>query len=323
MFKAVRVHAYGGPEQLRVEELPTPLPKAGEILLRHEAIGVNFIDIYFRTGVYKFPSMPAIPGMEGAGIVESVGDGVTSVEVGDRVVYAGVLGAYAERRVVPAARCVPIPDGIDSDVAAAALLRGMTAHMLLDEVRPVHAGETILVHSAAGGVGLFLCQWARCKGVRTIGVVSSEAKAALARDNGATEVIIGTHDLAARVREVTGGAMVPVVYDATGQENFTASLDCLAPRGMMVTYGNASGEVTGIAASSLAARGSLYLTRPTLATYTAARGDLENAAAAVFGAIRTGVLKVLIGQRYALDDAAQAQRDLAARTTVGSTILIP
>jgi len=323
MSKVIRIHQYGGPEQMRLEALPAPHPGPDEVVIRQEAIGVNFIDIYFRTGLYKFPALPGTPGTEGVGVIEAVGSNVHTLQVGQRVAYAGVLGAYADRRAIAASRVVPVPPDIAPEIAAAALLRGMTAYCLLHDVRPLAAGETILVHSAAGGVGLFLCQWARHLGARVIGVVSSPAKAELARANGANEVLVGTDDLPARVRALTDGALVPVVYDATGRDNFIASLDCLAPRGLMVSYGNASGEVTDISASMLAARGSLYLTRPTLTTYVAQRIALETASGAVFEAIRAGVLKVVIGQTFTLDTAADAHIALASRATTGSTILVP
>jgi len=323
MSKAIRIHQYGGPEVLGLEELPAPRPKPNEVVMRHDAIGANFIDVYFRTGLYKFPALPGTPGMEGAGVIEAIGSDVHDFHVGQRIAYAGVLGAYAQVRALSADRIVALPDDVSSEVAAASMLRGMTAYILLHEVRPVQAAETILVHSAAGGVGLLLCQWARHLGVRVIGVVSTPEKADLARANGATEVLVGTDDLSSHVRTLTGGAMVPVVYDATGHDNFLGSLDCLAARGLMVSYGNASGEVTGVSSSMLAARGSLYLTRPTLTTYIAQRADLVKASNALFEVIRSGALNVTIGHRFALEDAADAHRALTERRTTGSTILVP
>ncbi|NVN10145.1 quinone oxidoreductase family protein [Nguyenibacter vanlangensis] len=323
MYRAVRIHDYGGPEVLTLDMLPDPVPGRGEILLRQEAIGVNFIDIYFRKGIYKLPSLPAVPGMEGAGVVEAVGADVAGLAPGDRVAYPSALGSYAELRTIAADRVVTLPPDIGFDTAAAAMLRGLTVHMLLQEVYQAKAGETILVHAAAGGVGLLMCQWARHLGLRVIGVVSSEDKGELARQNGAAEILVGHDNLAARVRKLTDGAMVPVVYDSVGKETFVASLDCLAPRGLMVSYGNASGEVTGISAGMLATRGSLYLTRPTLATYIAQRPALLKGAAALFDMIGQGALAVRIGQRFALAEAAAAQQALEARATTGSTILVP
>lgn len=323
MYRAIRIHDYGGPEVLQLETLPTPVPGRGEILIRQEAIGVNYIDIYFRTGLYKVPSLPAILGMEGAGVVMAAGAGVTDFEPGDRVAYPTALGAYGECRTIAADRVVLLPPDISFDIAAGCMLRGLTAHMLLREVHAVQPGETILVHAAAGGVGLLVCQWARHLGVRVIGVVSTEEKGELARQNGAADILIGHDNLAARVRKLTDGAMVPVVYDSVGKDTFVASLDCLAPRGLMVSYGNASGEVTGISVGMLATRGSLYLTRPGLTTYLAQRSALLAGSKELFDLIIQGVLTVRIGQRFALADAGAAQTALESRGTTGSTILLP
>ncbi|MBB2167239.1 quinone oxidoreductase [Gluconacetobacter aggeris] len=323
MYRAIRIHGYGGPEVLQLETLPTPVPSRGEILIRQEAIGVNYIDIYFRTGLYKVPSLPAILGMEGAGVVMATGAGVTDFVPGDRVAYPTALGGYGECRTIAADRVVPLPSDIPFDIAAGCMLRGLTAHMLLREVHAVQPGETILVHAAAGGVGLLVCQWARHIGARVIGVVSTEEKGELARQNGAADILIGHDDLAARVRKLTDGAMVPVVYDSVGKDTFVASLDCLAPRGLMVSYGNASGEVTGISVGMLATRGSLYLTRPGLTTYFAQRSALLAGAKELFDLIIQGVLTVRIGQRFALADAGAAQTALESRATIGSTILLP
>ncbi|GBQ82250.1 zinc-dependent alcohol dehydrogenase [Gluconacetobacter johannae DSM 13595] len=323
MFRAIRIHAYGGPEVLKLETLPTPVPGTGEILIRQEAMGVNFIDTYFRKGLYKLPTLPAILGMEGAGVIEAVGADVTDMAPGDRVAYPTALGGYAEVRTIAADRVVPLPPFISSDVAAGVMLRGLTVHALLREVYDVKPGETILVYAAAGGVGLLMCQWGRHLGARVIGVVSTEEKAELARQNGAADVLIGHDNLPARVRKLTDGAMVPVVYDSIGKDTFVASLDCLAPRGLMVSYGNASGEVTGMSVGMLATRGSLYLTRPGLTTYIAQRSALLKGAEELFGLIGQGVLSVRIGQRFALADAADAHRALEARVTTGSTILLP
>jgi NADPH2:quinone reductase len=323
MSKAIRIHEHGGPEVLLWEDVPTPEPAAGEALIRHDAIGVNYIDIYFRTGLYKLPSFPAVLGMEGAGVVEAVGAGVDNVAVGDRVVYSSSMGAYATRRVIAADRLVKLPASIDSMTAAGVMLRGLTVQALLRQVRVLQAGETILVHAAAGGVGLLLCQWARHIGATVIGVVSSEAKAEIARANGAAHVIVGLNDLPAQVKRLTDGAMVPVVYDSVGKDSFMASLDCLAPRGLMVSYGNASGEVTGLSVNLLAARGSLFLTRPTLTTFIARREALEAASAELFEMVESGALKLQIGQSFALSKAADAHRALESRATTGSTVLIP
>ena len=323
MSKAVRIHDYGGPEVLRWEDVPTPEPSAGEVLIRQEAVGVNFIDIYYRTGLYKLSGFPAVLGMEGAGIVEAVAAGVDSLRVGDRVAYGSSMGAYASRRVIPADRLVKLPDAVDSVTAAGMMLRGLTVQMLLRQVRPLQPGETILVHAAAGGVGLLLCQWARHIGATVIGVVSSDEKAAIARASGAAHTIIGLTDLPAQVKRLTNGAMVPVVYDSVGKDSFMASLDSLAPRGLMVCYGNSSGEVQGVNLSLLSARGSLYLTRPTLMTYLSKREALETGAAELFELVASGAINIQIGQRFALSHADDAHQALESRVTTGSTVLIP
>ena len=323
MSKAVRIYQYGGPDVLRWEDVPTPEPATGEALIRHEAVGLNFIDIYFRTGLYKLSGFPAVLGMEGAGIVEAVAPGVSSVAPGDRVAYSSSMGGYATRRVIAADRLVKLPDTLDTVTAAAMMLRGLTAQALLRQVRPLQAGETILVHAAAGGVGLLLCQWARHIGATVIGVVSTEQKAEVARANGAAHTIIGLSDLPAQVKRLTDGAMVPVVYDSVGKDSFMTSLDCLAPRGLMVSYGNVSGEVQGVSLSMLSSRGSLYVTRPTLMTYVAKREALESASAELFDLIARGALTAQIGQRFALSHAGDAHRALESRVTTGSTVLIP
>ncbi|GAN68576.1 quinone oxidoreductase family protein [Acetobacter orleanensis] len=319
----IRVHDTGGPGVLSVESQPVPKPGAGEILLRQEAIGVNFIDTYFRSGLYKFPSLPAIPGMEGAGVVVAVGPGVTDLSPGMRVAYAGVAGAYAQYRTIAAERVVVLPDSVSSQTAAAVMLRGLSAHMLLRQVYPVRQGETILVYAAAGGVGQLLCQWGRHLGARVIGVTSTKEKAELARACGASDVVIGTDNLVQSVRDLTGGAMLPVVYDSIGRDTFEISLSCLAPRGLMVSYGNASGPVTGLDVGTLGTHGSLYLTRPALTTYIAERSDLLASAAELFRLLEAGVLQPSIGQRFALTEATQAHRALESRKTTGSTILLP
>ncbi len=324
MNHSIRIHEHGGPEQLVWEEVPLPSPKPGEALVRHKAVGLNFIDVYFRTGLYKLPHMPATIGMEGAGIVEAIGEGVTEVAVGDRVAYAsGPVGAYAEARTIKADRLVKMPDAIGFEEGAAMMLQGMTAQYLLRTTYRVKAGETILVHAAAGGVGLIMCQWAKHLGATVIGTVSTEAKAELARAHGADHVVLTGEDLPAAVKKITGGAMLPVVYDSVGRDTFMPSLDCLAPLGFMVSYGNASGPVGPIDIGILAAKGSLYLTRPTLASYTTKREDLVAVANDLFDVVARGAVKMNINQRYALKDAAQAHRDLEARKTTGSTVLLP
>lgn len=323
MNHAIRVHDYGGPEKMVWEEVPLPAPKPGEALVRHRAVGLNYIDVYFRTGLYKAPALPATIGMEAAGIVEAVGDGVTHVAPGDRVAYATApIGAYAEARSIKADRLVRVPAAIPLEHAAAMMLQGMTAGFLITRTYKVQPGQTILVHAAAGGVGLILVQWAKALGATVIGCVGSDAKAEVARAHGADHVVVGITDLAARVKEITQGAMLPVVFDSVGRDSFTASLDCLAPYGMMVSYGNASGPVTtdiGI----LAAKGSLYLTRPTLATYTAKREDLEAQAAALFDVVAAGKVSIRVNQTFPLRDAAAAHRALEGRKTTGSTVLLP
>ena len=323
MSKAIRIHATGGPEVLRWEDVPKPEPGPTEILLRQEAIGLNYIDVYFRTGLYKIANLPAVLGQEGAGIVEAVGSDVTTVKVGDRVAYAGSLGAYATHRVLPADRALILPPGIDIRVAAAITLQGLTAHYLLHRTYPVKPGDRILVHAAAGGVGLLLCQWASHLGATVIGVVSSEEKAELARANGAAHVIIGIRTLAADVKRITRGEMVPVVYDSIGRETFNASLDSLAPLGLMVSFGNASGAVPPFDLSLLSAKGSLFLTRPSLATYTAKRATLDMMAGELFAAVQAGILRPMINQSFPLADAALAHAALESRKTTGQTVLIP
>jgi NADPH2:quinone reductase len=324
MNHAIRVHEYGGPEKLLWEEVPLPAPKPGEALVRHEAVGLNYIDVYFRTGLYKAPALPATIGMEAAGVVEAVGEGVSHVAPGDRVAYATApIGAYAEARTIKADRLVKVPDGITSEQASAMMLQGMTAGFLLTRTYPVQRGQTILVHAAAGGVGLIMVQWAKHLGCTVIGCVSTEEKAALAKAHGADHVVVGTETLAARVKEVTNGAMLPVVFDSVGRDTFLTSLDCLAPYGMMVSYGNASGPVAIADLGILAAKGSLYLTRPTLATYTAKREDLETYATALFDVVSKGAVTIRVNQSFPLKNAGEAHRALEGRRTTGSTVLIP
>jgi NADPH2:quinone reductase len=322
MTKAIRIHTNGGPDVMRWEDVPTPEPGPGEALVRHEAVGLNYIDVYFRTGLYKSP-LPLVPGQEGAGVVAAIGDGVTGLSVGDRVAYAGPLGAYATERVIAADRLVKVPDGITLQTAAAMMLQGMTAQYLLRRTYRVQAGDTILVYAAAGGVGLILCQWAKHLGATVIGVVSTEEKAALARAHGAAHVLVGKVDIPAEVKRLTGGVMVPVVYDSVGKDTFMASLDSLAPLGMMVSYGNASGPVGAVDISLLGAKGSLFLTRPSLVTYTAKRRDLEATAADLFAVVQSGAVQIRVNQTFPLQNAAEAHRALEGRRTTGSTVLLP
>ena len=324
MSKAIRIHAPGGPEVMRWEDVPTPEPGPAEALVHHTAVGLNYIDVYFRNGLYKVPAFPATLGMEAAGTVTAVGAEVTTVAVGDRVAYAtGPIGAYATDRVISADRLVKIPDGVEDQTAAAMMLQGMTAQYLLRTTFRVKEGQTILVHAAAGGVGLILCQWAKHLGATVIGVVSTEAKAELAREHGAAHTVIGYDRLPAEVKRITGGAMVPVVYDSVGRDTFGISLDCLAPLGLMVTYGNSSGAVPPVDLGVLSAKGSLYVTRPTLATYTAKPADLAASAADLFAVVKSGAVKIRVNQTFPLKDAAQAHTALEARQTTGSTVLLP
>jgi len=323
MTKAIRIHSPGGPEVMRWEDVPTPEPGPGEALIKQAAVGLNYIDVYFRTGLYKAPSMPLVIGQEGAGTVTAVGANVTLVKPGDRVAYAGAIGGYATERVIAADRLVKLPDGLDFKVAATMMLQGMTAQYLVRHTYVVKPGDTIVAHAAAGGVGLILCQWAKHLGATVIGVVSTPAKADLAKAHGAAHTVVGYDNLVAEVKRITGGAMVPVVYDSIGKDTFTTSLDCLAPLGLMVSYGNASGPVPPVDIGILAAKGSLYLTRPTLATYTAKRADLEKTAAELFDVVLKGAVKIEVNQTFPLKDAAVAHIALESRKTTGSTVLIP
>jgi NADPH2:quinone reductase len=317
------MHAAGGPEVLKWEQVPTPQPGPNEALIRHGAVGLNYIDVYFRTGLYKAP-LPAIIGMEGAGTVLAVGDTVTNVVVGDRIAYAGgPIGAYATERVIGADRLVKLPETIDFQTGAAMMLQGMTAQYLLHRTYPVQPGQTILVHAAAGGVGLILCQWASHLGATVIGVVSSEAKAELAKAHGARHVIVGHAHLAADVKRITHGTMVPVVYDAVGKDTFNASLDCLAPLGLMVSYGAASGPIPPFDLATLGTKGSLYITRPSLSSYTSAPADLASVSASLFDAVTSGAVKIEVNQTFPLAEAAAAHEALEARRTTGSTVLLP
>jgi NADPH2:quinone reductase len=322
MSKAIRIHEHGGPETLRWDEVETGAPDAGQVLIRQTAAGLNFIDVYHRVGLYPVPSLPAIIGNEGAGVVEAVGDGVTSVQVGDRVAYCMSLGSYTERRVIDAERLVKIPDGITDHQAAAMMLKGCTVQYLVKTIYPVTSGDTILLHAAAGGVGLIACQWAKHLGATVIGTVGSDEKAELARAHGCDHTIVYTREnIVERVKALTDGAGVPVVYDSVGKDTFIASLDCLQPRGLMVSYGNASGPVDPFSPGLLAVRGSLFLTRPTLATYIGTRDELDASAADLFGVVESGAVKIAVSQTFPLEDAAQAHRALEARETTGSTVL--
>jgi NADPH2:quinone reductase len=325
MTGVVRVHEVGGPEVLRFEETDVGSPGAGQVLIRQTAVGLNYIDVYFRSGLYPSPQLPFTPGLEGAGVVEAVGEGVSELREGQRVAYAAPpIGAYAERRVMPADRLVALPDGISDDQAAAMMLKGMTARYLLRRTYPVEAGQTILFHAAAGGVGSIASQWAKHLGVTVIGTVGSDAKAELAQQNGCAHVIrYDREDVAARVREITGGKGVPVVYDAVGQATFDASLDCLAPLGMLVSFGQSSGKIPPVDLGILSQKGSLYITRPTLMTYTAARSDLVDSANELFDVVQSGAVKIQINLRLPLRDAAEAHRALEGRRTTGSTLLLP
>jgi len=323
MTHAIRLHETGGPEVLRWEEVEVAAPGPGQARLRHTAVGLNFIDTYHRTGLYKLP-LPTIIGQEGAGVVTAVGEGVSVVKPGDRVVYAGILGGYADERVAAADRLVPIPDDVPDDQAAAAFLRGLTARYLLRQTYPVKAGDTILVHAGAGGVGLFLTHWAKHLGASVITTVGTDAKAVISKAAGADHTIVYTREnFVERVNEITGGAKLPVVYDSVGRDTYLGSFDCLRPRGLAVFYGQSSGAVPPLDLGILAAKGSLYLTRPSLGPHIATRADLLDAAAEYFALVRSGVLPIEIGGRFALKDAAAAHAALEGRKIVGASVLIP
>jgi NADPH:quinone reductase len=324
MPKAIRFQQTGGPEVLRLEEVTVGEPGPGEARVRHTAIGVNFIDTYHRTGLYPLP-LPSGLGGEGAGVVEAVGPGVTHVQPGDRVGYAGgPVGSYSEVRVMPADRLLKLPDGISAQQAAAMLLKGMTAQYLIRRTYRAQPGETVLFHAAAGGVGLIACQWLKALGAIVIGTVGSEGKAQLAKANGCEHVInYRQEDFAKRVRETTGGQGVPVVYDSVGQSTFAGSLDSLKPRGLLVSFGNASGPVQPFPLSLLTQKGSLYVTRPTLANYTASREDLEATAKELFDVVQSGQVKIAINHTYKLQNVQQIHADLEARRTTGSIIMLP
>jgi NADPH2:quinone reductase len=322
MPHAIRIHENGGPEVLKWEEVDVGDPRPGQVKIRQEAVGLNFIDVYHRTGLYK-QELPFTPGAEGAGVVEAVGPDVTTLEPGDRVAYAGPIGGYAEERLIDAGRLVTLPDAISSEQAAGMMLQGLTAHMLLRGVHRVQPGETILVHAAAGGVGLILCQWAKALGATVIGTVGSDEKAELARAHGCDHPVVYTRqDFVAEVERITEGAKLPVVYDGVGRDTFMKSLDCLQRRGIMVSFGNASGPVDPFPPTLLAQKGSLFLTRPTMYDYVATREELETAAKDLFDMVASGKVKIEVKQRFALKDAAEAHRALEARKTSGSTVLI-
>ncbi len=324
MTKAIRIHQHGGPEVLVWEDVEVGTPSAGQVRLRQTAVGLNYIDIYQRDGLYPLGEMPVSLGMEAAGVIEELGDGVTDFAVGDRVAYAMALGAYTTERVMATTRLVKVPDGIDDQTAAAMMLQGMTARYLIKRSYPVKAGDTILVYAAAGGVGLILCQWAKHLGATVIGCVGSEEKAELAKANGCDHPILyRDEDVAKRVREITGGKGVPVAYDSIGKATFDASIDSLAPFGTLVSFGNASGPVEPFNPGMLAAKGSLYFTRATLATHTATRELLDECANDLFDIVSKGHVKIAINQTYPLSETKQAHIDLEARKTTGSTVLMP
>ena len=323
MTKAVRFHKTGGPEVLQLDEVQVGAPGQGQVRVRHTAIGVNFVDTYQRTGLYPM-QLPQVAGNEGAGVVEAVGPGVTSLKAGDRVAYTGQIGSYCGERLLPAERLVKIPEGVSDEQAASMMLKGMTVQYLIHRTYPVKAGDTVLWHAAAGGVGLIACQWLKALGATVIGTVGSAEKAKLAKAHGADHVInYSTENFVERVKAITGGKGVPVVYDSVGKTTWEGSLDCLRPLGMWVTFGNASGPVPPLNTLVLAQKGSLFLTRPTLATYTASRADLEMTSKSLFDIVRSGKVKIEISARYKLADAAQAHRDLEGRKTTGSVILLP
>ncbi|HDR9240701.1 TPA: quinone oxidoreductase [Burkholderia vietnamiensis] len=324
MPKAIRYDQPGGPEVMKWVDVEVGEPKAGEVRIRQHAVGLNYIDVYFRTGLYPQP-LPGGLGMEAAGEVTAVGDGVSALKAGDRVAYVGQPpGAYAQERVMPAERLVKLPDAIGYDDAASVMLQGLTAHYLLRRTYPVKAGDTILIHAAAGGVGLLVCQWAKALGATVIGTVGSDEKAALASAHGCDHPIVYTREnFTQRVKEITNGAGVPVVYDSIGKDTYIGSLDCLAPLGYFVSFGNASGPLPPIDSKEFSSRGSLFFTRPTLFSYIAKRSDLEAAAAELFDVILSGKVKTSINQRYPLAEVGRAHADLESRKTTGSTVLVP
>ncbi len=323
MPKAVRYHKQGGPEVLQFEDVPVGEPGQGQVRVRHTAIGVNFVDTYQRSGLYPM-QLPQVAGNEGAGVVEAVGPGVTDLKKGDRVAYTGLPGSYCELRVVPADRLVKLPQGISDEQAASMMLKGLTVHYLIHTTYPVKKGETVLWHAAAGGVGLIACQWLKALGVTVIGTVGSDEKAKLAKEHGATHVInYSKENFAERVKALNDGKGVPVVYDGVGKATWEGSLDCLRPRGLIASFGNASGPVPPVNLGILSAKGSLYVTRPTLATHIASRADLVERSNSLFDAVKSGKVKIETTGRYKLSDAQRAHRDLEGRKTTGSIVLTP
>lgn len=324
MINAIRIHETGGPDVLKYEQVEIGKPAAGEAHIRHEAVGLNFIDVYFRTGLYKAAQLPFIPGQEGAGTVLAVGEGVTTVKVGDRVAYTGAMGSYADERLIAADRLVRVPDTMDIRLAASMMLKGMTAYYLVNLTYKVKKGDTILIHAAAGGVGQIAGQWAKHLGATVIGTAGSQEKIDLALSLGYDHMINYREDnFVEKVKEITGGKGLPVVYDSVGKDTFPASLEVLQPRGLFVSYGNSSGPVPPFELALLSQRGSLFATRPTLWHYVASREELEQAANALFDVVQSGAVKINVSQTYDLRDAAQAHRDLEARKTTGTTVLIP
>jgi NADPH2:quinone reductase len=324
MVAVVRVHKLGGPEVLTYEDIEIGEPGPGEVKIRQHACGVNYIDTYYRTGLYPAPSLPFVAGNEGAGQVVAIGDGVTDLAIGDRVAYVVTLGSYAAERLLPAERAVKLPDGISYEQAAGMMLKGMTTRYLLRVTYKVEKGDTVLIHAAAGGVGTIACQWANHLGATVIGTTGTKEKAAIAKANGCHHTILyREEDFVARVKEITAGKLCDVVYDGVGKDTFPASLDCLRRRGMFVSYGNASGPVPPVSPSVLQQKGSLFMTRPTLIHYTTTREELVTTANDLFDVVMRGAVKIPVNQKYALKDAVKAHRDLESRATTGSTILIP
>ncbi|HEX6317984.1 MAG TPA: quinone oxidoreductase [Burkholderiales bacterium] len=323
MAKAMRFHKQGGPEVMQYDDVQVGDPGAGQVRIRHTAIGVNFVDVYQRSGLYPM-QLPMVAGNEAAGVVDAVGQGVTELKAGDRVAYTGLPGSYCDLRIVPADRMVKLPQGISDEQAASMMLKGLTVHYLIHTTYPVKKGETVLWHAAAGGVGLIACQWLKALGVTVIGTAGSDEKCSLAKAHGAEHVInYSRENFVERVKSITGGKGLPVVYDAVGKTTWEGSLDCLRPRGLMVSFGNASGAVAPVNIGILQAKGSLYLTRPTLATHIASRADLVERASSLFDMVKDGKVKIETTQRYKLADAAQAHRDLEGRKTTGSIVLQP
>jgi NADPH2:quinone reductase len=321
--KAIRYHKQGGPEVLQIDDVPVGEPGAGQVRLRHTAIGVNYVDTYQRSGLYPMP-LPQTAGNEGAGVIDAVGPGVKGLKKGDRVCYTGIPGSYCEMRLVPADRMVKLPTGISEQTAASMLLKGLTVHYLIFTTYKVKKGDTVLWHAAAGGVGLIALQWLKACGVKTIATVGSDDKAKLAKAHGATHVInYSTENFVQRVKEITRGKGVPVVYDGVGKSTWEGSLDCLQPRGLIASFGSASGAVPPVNLGVLTAKGSLFVTRPTLATHIASRADLEARSKALFAIVKSKKVKIETTMRYKLADAAQAHRDLEGRKTTGSVILVP